>query len=111
MTNREVEKRIELERSIIRTLCEDLLAGGCKVSVNDGEEITVEDATEIAPIMDAIMTTDVDFLEVTKPDGKRASVMLVYGNGCDVISDYNVSLEPFMARANSVADAAQENMS
>ena len=63
------------------------------VSVNDGGSFTVCYSSNINEITRALGTTDSDTLHFSKIEGdtitRIGSVDLVYGNGCDVISDYS----------------------
>lgn len=85
-----------IERKIIRSLLDAAAARGLLVSVYDGEEWTLT-ASDSRPAIEAAMgTTESDTLRFRKPglgaDGKPesiGSVVLVYGNEDDLISDYS----------------------
>lgn len=78
-----------IEDKIARKLIETILADGLTISVNDGEETTLHKSTNIDQIVDAIGTTDLDWLYVYDNVPHRiGSIMLVWGNGTDLISDY-----------------------
>lgn len=103
MTN---ERRIAIEKQIARATIKALLAAGYIVTMNDGEEDTVEQSTDAAAIYAAMMTTDEDYLIAHTVTGQRVGyIYFVYGNdGYDVISDYTMSLETVMNSVNELAD-------
>jgi hypothetical protein len=84
-----IEKRIAVERRIVRQIAIDALMAGFCVSVHDGEDYVLVRSRSVAAIVDACMTTDEDRLFFSDADGKRLGwVFLVYGNsGWDVIND------------------------
>lgn len=92
------------EKLIVGKLVTDILAAGFPISVNDGEEITVSESTDPAAIFPALCSTDEDILYVHKPNGMHPFIKLVWGNDCDVISDYAVSLEPLIKGAEKLAN-------
>lgn len=99
----------DIERLLMEQVVDDLLAAGYLVSVNDGEETTVTESTDRAEILDAMRSTDEDYLLARLPGVKRNSwVRLIYGNGADLISDFNVSLEGVLANANALAERLQK---
>lgn len=61
---------------------------GATISVNDGEEWTVKESNDIGKVWAALATTDSDVLRVHLPDGTTGSVVLIWGNGVDLISDW-----------------------
>jgi hypothetical protein len=96
---------VAIEKKIINTVIEDLLAAGYAVTVNDGEDDVLTKSTDAKKIYAALGSTDEDWLVVYKEGEKKSFVRLIHGNGPDVICDYGVSLEPVMARAMIVAGA------
>lgn len=76
---------------IARKLVAALLAAGYALSVDDGEEITVRKSTDAREIIDALATTDHDYLRAYyNGETIRAGwVMLIWGNDEDVISDWS----------------------
>lgn len=84
------------------------LNAGFLVGVNDGEVTTVKHSADFDTIMDALWTTDEDYLLFYKigSDAHFGWIWLVYGNGPDeVISDYSTILGPlFMDDVNAYAD-------
>ena len=94
----------EIERRIVGRAVMDLLNAGYLISVYDGGETTVKNSNDPNVIWPALASTDMDLLFVSHPRFKRSTVQLVWGNGCDVISDYGVSLEGVLANANELAE-------
>lgn len=86
----DLARRIRTEGKIARKLVSELLARGFTVSVNDGEEWTVNRSTDKAEIIGALFSTDEDVIRGFRPDGPTIGMAyLVYGNdGYDVINDY-----------------------
>lgn len=84
-----------VERMIVAKLVRDLLAADYVVTVYDGEEDALVGSTDEAAIFKALASTDADTLRVSKRGAFRGGsfVYLVWGNDCDVISDYGMSLE------------------
>jgi hypothetical protein len=103
-----VRARIGIERKIVLRLIDDLLAAGCELSVYDGEE-QYPWTTDRAAVIDAIMNTDEDALNVRRlSDGLSGWVHLVYGNdGWDVICDYTLNIEPLLAGVNAYAETLE----
>ena len=100
----------EIERQIIVLLVEDILAAGYAISVNNGEETTLKRSVKPATIFKNMNTTDIEYLMLHSPRdgaGNRTEagwVLLRYGNGCDVISDYTTNIpRELFARADALA--------
>jgi len=104
IADQSVRKRIKTERKIVTALIDHALAEGYDLAVFDGE--TRHPATrDRRSIINAAMETDEDRLLLHKNGDLIGVVCLVYGNdGHDVIADYSVELEPFMAPINAIAD-------
>lgn len=100
--DRATARRITTEGRIALKCIQLALAAGYAISVNDGETTTVKRSTDSKIILNAMFTTDYDYLYLYKAEKRAGWVMFVYGNGgYDVISDYSVSLEePFMGKVN-----------
>lgn len=104
-----VQARIAIEKRIVRRVIDDALKDGFALSVDDGEEVTVDRSTDAEKIMGATMTTDEDALIFYKGGERVGTVWFVYGNdGFDVISNYTVSLEDALAGANALAESLSE---
>lgn len=86
---REVGACGKLERGIVYALCKHLIAAGFAIKgVWDGEVFEKAETPKAA--MEFIFNLDEASLRITK--GKREhGVLLILGNGEDVISDYNYS--------------------
>ncbi len=92
-------KLISIEDQIIQATISALLKEGYALSVNDGEETTVDRSRNLDLIFSAMKTTDEDYLLAYDDDGtlKAGYVRFVYGNDdVEVISDYTVNLKPVM---------------
>jgi len=81
----------DLERTIARRLITKLLAAGCAITISNGgapgdEEI--EDSTDKEAILQAMSQTGLDYVR-SAIDGQNVStIMLVYGNDEDLVSDF-----------------------
>lgn len=72
------------ERAYATKLVRNLLSRGLSVSVNDGEEWTVERSQSEAVILNALCTTGEDELIASDDSGARKGwFMLVWGNADD----------------------------
>jgi len=120
-----VRARQRVEQTIALATAKALLDAGFLLGVNDGEETTLWHSRDLEAVQKALFTTDEDWLLVyedryqdrlpTVWDGsarepkqqgdKRGDyfVRFVYGNdGWDVISDYSVSLDPYIGEGTTV---------
>lgn len=83
------------ERTVARKLVRAILAAGYSISVNDGMEWTVKNATRCYPVLDALCTTGEDTLRLgDHNDDPVASFYLVWGNeesGECLISDFTAN--------------------
>lgn len=100
--------RNEIERQIIVLLVEDMLAAGYAVGVNDGAETVLAPQRDEATLFAAMSSTGEDYLVFRRDPsgtGHDGWVRLIYGNGCDVVSDYTTNLpESVMVRSTELAD-------
>lgn len=81
------------ERKIIDRILEDALARDYKVSVFDGEAWSLNRSRNIDMIRSEIAATDVTTLKIRdRHDEPVGSILLVHGNGADVVCDYSSSL-------------------
>jgi len=128
-----IERRVELERAIIRTMVEDAFDMGLLVTHHNGEEVTasvrvisddeidgVRGRTKeqaVDAIMEQVQQCDeetITFKEwrgLSKPR-RIGNVFLVYGNdGYVVICDYtaNDEMEQILAGAIEYSDKAEES--
>jgi UDP-N-acetylglucosamine 2-epimerase len=101
-----IDKRIENEKSVIRSIVGSAIAMGYSVSLYDGEEWTLKQSVDKAALMDAVMTTDHDKLAFRKLGelGVCGSVLLVYGNSAsEVIADWSDNKEVNNILKNAIA--------
>lgn len=98
----------EIDRLVATRVVVDLLAAGYLISVNDGEETILVASNDEAAILEAMGTTDEEWLTAHK-DGRNACVFIVYGNGCDCISDCSVSLVHVLQPAQDYASKFEAN--
>jgi len=79
-----------VERSICSKLVKKALAAGYAVSVYDGGAWPLKRSLSYRAIMAAMFSTDSDVLRFRAGDGQSlGTVLLIYGNGEDVISDHS----------------------
>lgn len=105
--NRETRSRIRCEERIAKRIIRDMLKAGYSISVNDGEETTLLKSKNLKAIIEAMFTTDEDYLLITK-QGFKGWVRFIYGNdGWDVVNDYTTNLEPIMAPINEWSEGLQ----
>ena len=83
-----LELRQREERRIVRKMIRKLAAEGWTLdAVNDGEEILT--GLTLTQAMRYIFDVDLSYVYFKGPAGQRHYVMLVCGNGEDIISDYS----------------------
>jgi hypothetical protein len=99
--------RQHIERQIARRLILDAIQQGYTVSVYNGECIAISKSNNCKAILDAMFQTDEETLRFFKDDKRIGWACLIYGNGCDVLSDYSVTIEHFVKGANNLADKYQ----
>jgi len=93
----------QAESLIVNTLLARLL-NACKatISVSDGEETTLVRSDDREAIIEAMFSTDSDVLIIHREGKRDGSILLIYGNGWDLISDYSVSLEEVIEPINKL---------
>lgn len=81
------------DRTQANALIDLLLANGCRVSVHDGEELTLKRSTDRAAILDAMGTTEADTLTWRDADGLwLGEFVLIYGNGPgELVADHTAN--------------------
>jgi hypothetical protein len=78
-----------IELPIARKLVDTILARGFSISVNDGEETVLIRSKNKAEILEAMASTDHDWLYVFDGNDHRlGAIMIVWGNGTDIITDW-----------------------
>ena len=78
------------------------------MAVFDGEEVTLKPTTDVGSILEAMFTSDEEYMFVHSSDtGERVGfVRFIYGNdGWDVINDYSACLEQALAQADKLAES------
>jgi hypothetical protein len=102
----------EIETKIVDALLTELFDNGLRVNVNNGGDTNElpEPTRDKDKVMETLFATGEDTILVYTKEGKRIGfVSLVYGNGgWDVISDYATRLEPYMTKANALAEHYSE---
>ena len=109
--------RPAIERAIALAIVVEILAQGHLISVNNGgDENELDHSRDLDAIMDALFASDEDYLYIYEPErvgnlseGNHDNwVRLVYGNeGWDVVCDYTVDAEKYMATANALSAQLQ----
>ena len=95
--NKYPEYAAPCERPVIQKLVDYCLRDGGKVSIWDGEELSVHGCSDKLHILKNLAQTEMDQLEAYDKDGNcRGWFSLIYNNGSEndpmvVISDFNVN--------------------
>jgi hypothetical protein len=79
-----------IEKQICERIVDKALAAGYTISVYDGEAWPLQRTSNRPDILAAMYSTDSDVLRFQWPESGEliGSVLLIYGNGDDVVSDY-----------------------
>lgn len=101
----------QIEIDIARALIAAFLSAGYVLGVNDGEETVLRNSTEVEEIIEAMQSTDHDYLlvsEVRQQGGgpsyrQMGWVLLIWGNGHDLISDHNDCFTDLIAPVQDMA--------
>jgi hypothetical protein len=82
-------KRLDsVERNILSLIVFRAIQFGYAVSVFDGEEFALKRSKNVKAILEACAATEMDSLHFYNSHGERIGhVLLIYGNGRDLISD------------------------
>ena len=97
----------EMERAVVEQVIDDLLAANFEITVDDGEEDVLEKSWDKRLILDAMFTTDEDWLKAYLPGQAYWTgwVRLIYGNdGHDVVADHTLNLTDTLATSSKLAD-------
>lgn len=103
----------EIERQIVVRAIRDILGhpAGYDISVMDGEEFPLRHSTNEDAILEAMFSTDEDYLFVYPKGNERRLgwVQFIYGNGAHVISDYvdNETMNDLLAGADKLSNALE----
>lgn len=82
-----------VERELATRAVDALLAAKLSISVWDGEAFALRRSTDRAAILAALGTTDDDRLYAYSNGVRLGSVWLIWGNDCDLLSDWSESLD------------------
>jgi hypothetical protein len=105
-TSTAVKVRQNIEKRIVLSLIDELLAQGFFLSVYDGEE-TSKPSRDKEAIVKAIMETDEDYLYAHRSEKKEwfGWIRLVYGNdGYDVMSDATVNMDALIPKTLAIVN-------
>ncbi|ENU1229103.1 MULTISPECIES: hypothetical protein [Enterobacterales] len=102
----DIQERQIVEHRIVETAAQGLVDAGFGIAVYDGEELVTEVTHDVSSIMEAMFSTDEEFIYAYDSNGKHVGwVHLVYGNsGWDVISDNTNNLEDALIAATELAE-------
>lgn len=84
------------ETRIAKAVVSRLINLGFEIAVNDGEEVVTPVTTDTKTIYDAMNSTDMDYVLAYKNGERAGSVLLIWGNGEDLISDMSETMEEHM---------------
>lgn len=76
------------EQAIVRKVLKAVLAAGYSVRVHDGEELHPMTMVE-SEAWNALGNTDIDRLYIHAGEPRVGSILFVWGNGEDIVSDYS----------------------
>jgi len=99
------EKRIAMEKRILKTAIEELISHGFTITIrHDGEPTDINNSTDVAAIIEEAHGVDECHIDV-KSETEQGLVFFVYGNdGYDCICDYTVNLKPYLVETFELAD-------
>jgi hypothetical protein len=101
----EMMDRQDMERAIAGRFAQTVVDAGLKISVDNGEYISLDKSDDVETIVADLMACDMDWLHVFDGQKRIGTLLLVYGNdGYDVICDYSVSLEAYVKDADRLAE-------
>jgi hypothetical protein len=107
----ELDYLSDSERQIVVSLVNELLGHGCRLSVHTGGEWMVKRSRDAQSVLEALASTDRDLLLARGANGERiGAVLLIYGNGPDVIHDYDMDIEPFIVKTQALADRIADHV-
>ena len=106
-----LQRRIAIEKVVVKKVVRAALAAGYELCVDNREEEIVTDCTDYQTIVDALYTTDEEYLYIKEKGNPIAIgyIWFVYGNdGYDVIADNSVNLEELLRPITAFTDKLQE---
>lgn len=77
------------EAAMAALLVSAALGRGYTMSVHDGEEWALRHSSDADEVLNALATTDADTLAFRLDGAHVGSVWIVWGNGCDLFSDWS----------------------
>lgn len=83
----------EIETAIIRALCQGLIDEGYTLSVHDRQDEVVSDSQDVDALLNAMFSVDEEFIIVRQAGKYTGNLMLVHGNGQDVLADWSARLD------------------
>ena len=94
-----------IERNKILQILKDALTAGYTISVFDGAEVCIEKSDNILEIFRSMASTGQDILTFFKGEAKGC-VLLIYGNGRDIISNYtdNTAIDKLLENAMNISE-------
>lgn len=97
-----------IEQQIIDVIVKKALAAGHTISVYGEGELDLKQSNDYEEITSHIAACDLTEL-IIHGVGKGLWVMLVHGNGCDVLVDYYAGdvYDEFLKEANDLAESLQ----
>ncbi len=78
-----------LQEQIINNLLAAILAGGYSITVNDGDDDVLKYSTDTTRIINNMGATDTDLLKVYQGTEYIGFILLVPGNGDDIVSNHS----------------------
>lgn len=108
-----VEKRMQIEKRIVREACKALDKAGYLFRLHDGEEYATGITNDPKIITDEMHACDEEMILVYNQFCARiGSIQLVYGNdGWDVLADHSVNLEDVLKPVYDLCDRICEEES
>ena len=87
-----------IEKAITERIVKTALQSGLLVGAYADDSADIEPSDDLAKILDSAFSSDcVDLILESKINGNIGFIALIYFNdGPEIISDYSVSLEPFI---------------
>lgn len=95
----------QIENRIAQALIHEILVRGFTVSINDGEEEVITKSTAEKAILKAMANTDENTIVFFNSKGPVGGIMIFFGEGDEMISDYsdNLITNQIVERAKKIA--------
>jgi hypothetical protein len=100
-----------IEREIVLTILSDAINAGYFISVHNDDSFVTEKSSSVESIFREMYSTGTDRLLLYQNNKRVGWILLIYGNGLDVVSDYsdNAEIEALLKRADELAEKYAEN--